>query len=569
MLFLPMAAMTNMLAAAQAEAQSLQSLSAPLPSQVTPRNIVPPPLPQTAPVLGQPDGLAQAPAVDPALAVDSGDVQLVGAFSQMADANAKLIAAIAHRHLPLAQLYAAARTLEQAYARRGFILARVVIPPQRLEPGAMVKVLVIDGFVEAVDVSHLAVATRASVSARLQPLVGKRHVTQAAIERALLLAGDLAGARLRSAIAPGKSTGAVRLVVEGEFSRVGGQIGTDNSLPSSLGRWQFTGNFALNAPLGRGDQLYVSLGSQADVGRYGFPKSALGMIGVGYAIPVDDYGTTLTGELLNSRTQPARQAGVPQAVGEFTRGLVRLSFAAIRTRSDALLLSGEFNIVTQSEKFPQFDVQVSRDHYLAWRTSLNWQHNSGPFPFSFNAVLSQGVAGREGSGALPASRQGAAADFTNLEATAHGTLPLPSGFALDFTTRGKTGFGKPQFVPEQFALDAANGVSSFPGGSFNVDSGFSSRAELNYPPLRVGHRLAITPYLFGDGGWGWIVRPTAVEQGYITAGSAGLGSRAYIGPWWFAAGSDATVSVELGKQFSNVMGGRNGKRASLTAAVKF
>jgi hemolysin activation/secretion protein len=564
-----MVALAGAMIASRAEAQSFQPLVAPLPSQVIPRNIAPLPPSQTAPLLHKPDALAQAEPVDPALAVDSGDVQIDGAFSQMADVNAKLVAAIAHRHVPLAQLYAAARMLEQAYARRGYILARVVIPPQRLEPGATVKVLVIDGFVEAVDVSHLAVATRVSVSARLQPLVGKRHVTQAAIERALLLAGDLAGARLRSAIAPGNSTGAVRLVVEGEFTRVEGQIGTDNSLPSSLGRWQFTGNFALNAPLGRGDQLYVSLGSQADVGRYGFPKSALGMIGVGYAIPVDDHGTTLTGELLNSRTQPAMQAGVPQSVGEFTRGLVRLSIAAIRTRSEVLRIGSEFNIITQSEKFPQFQFQVSRDHYLAWRTSVNWQHNPGPAALSFNAVLSQGLGGREVSAALPSSRQGAAADFTNFEATAHGTFPLPSGFALDLTTRGKTGFGRPQFVPEQFALDAANGVSSFPGGSFNVDSGVSSRAELNYPPLRLGRRLAIAPYLFGDGGWGWVVRPTIAEQGYVTAGSAGLGGRAYLWPLWFAAGSEATVSVELGKQFSNVAGRTNGRRASLTAAVKF
>ena len=541
------------------------------PSQVTPRNIAPPP-PQPKQVLRQPDAVPPAPPIDPALAVDVGDVRLDGAFADMADANTAFIVGTAHRHISLAQLYGAARALEQAYARHGYILARVVVPPQRLDLGATVKVIVVDGFIEAVDMSHLAAPIRAAVSARLQPLVGRHHLSQAMIERALLVAGDLAGARLRNAIAPGGSTGGVRLVVEGQFARIEGQVGFDNTLPATLGQWQLTSNMALNGPLGLGDQLYGSAGSQADVGRYGFPKAELGMIGAGYVLPIDDNGTTLTSEFLNSRTQPPPQPGVPLTVGSFTREMVRLSVTAIRSRNQTLNFTSDYELITQSEKLAQFAVQQSRDHYLVWRLGVNSQRNLGSVSVSADAVFSRGLAGRDGSLTLPTSRQGAVADFTNLEGSVHASVPVPSGFALDITARGKTSFGKPIFLSEEFALDAANAVSSFPSGSFNVDTGATLRAELRYPLLTLGHALTIAPYLFGGGGWGWLARPTQVEQngtGYYTAQSAGLGSRINLSGLPWMKGAAATISFELGHQFSNVANRSGGQRVTLSAGVRF
>ena len=107
--------------------------------------------------------------------------------------------------------------------------------PGLCERGAAPKFVLIDGFIEAVDLSHLSSPVRGAGYARLLSLVGRRHVTQGVIKRALLLAGDLAGARLRSAITPGTATGGGRLVVKGDFVRIEGQIGADNSLPTSLG----------------------------------------------------------------------------------------------------------------------------------------------------------------------------------------------------------------------------------------------------------------------------------------------------------------------------------------------
>jgi hemolysin activation/secretion protein len=159
--------------------------------------------------------------------------------------------------------------------------------------------------------------------------------------------------------------------------------------------------------------------------------------------------------------------------------------------------------------------------------------------------------------------------FTNLEGTAHASLPLQIGFGLDVTARGKTGFGHAQYLSEQLALDAPNGVSSYPSGSFDVDSGATLRAEFSYNALSLGRSLAVTPYVYGAGGWGWLANPTAVQQGYISAASAGLGSRFRLDSVLGLKTSGVTINLELGHQFSNIAERSNGDRVSVLAAAPF
>ena len=536
------------------------------PSQVTPRDLAPaqPRVPESP--LRQPEFAPVAPPAEAAFAVDTGEAMIDGGFPEMAESNAAFMAGVGHRHLTLADLYEAAGQLEQAYARRGFILARVSVPPQRLAPGGPVRVAVTDGFIEALDLAHLANPLRAAVQARVQPLVGRRHLTQATIERALLLAGDLAGARLRSAIVPGTAAGGVELVVEGRLDRVELQANADNSLPAALGSWQFSASLAITDVLRAGDQLYLTAGSQFDVGRFGGVRSPLGMIGGGLVLPVSASGLTLAGEYLASRTQPIAAPGTPQSIGEYERGLVRLHLPLILDRRQQLAITGTVELTSQSLSFPEFGLAFSRDHYATWRMGVDWRKDFARTRASLVATLSQGLAGRAATTALPFSRQGTDNHFTRLEGTARLTMPLTADFALDLVARGQTSFGQPLFLSEQFALDAASAVSSFPGGSFNADSGATLRGELRYPPMAL-RGLHIAPYLFGAHGWGWLARPAAGEQAFITAAAAGLGTRVNFAGLPGFRRLRASLGFEFGHQFSNVAGRASGDRASLTVAI--
>ena len=538
------------------------------PSQVTPHDLVPSRPPAPEPPLRQPEPAPVAPPEAAGYAVDAGEAVIDDAFPEMADANRTFIAGVGHRHVTLADLYAAADQLEQAYARRGFILARVSVPPQRLVPGGPIRVAVTDGFIETLDLAHLATPLRAAVQARVQPLVGRRHLTQATIERALLLAGDLAGARLRSAIVPGTAVGGVELVVEGRLDRVELQTNADNSLPAALGGWQFSASLAVNDVLRAGDQLYLTAGSQFDVGRYGGVRAPLGMIGGGLVLPIAAGGLSLAAEYLASRTQPIAAPGIPQSIGNYRRGLARLRLPLVLSRHQALAITGTVELTSQSLSFPDFGLAFSRDRYATWRMGVDWRIDSGRARAALAANLSQGIAGRTATATLPFSHQGTGNHFTRLDGTARLTTPLVGDFALDLTARGQASFGQPLFLSEQFALDAASAVSSFPGGSFNADSGATLRGELRYPPMAL-RGLTIAPYLFGAHGWGWLSRPAAGEQRLMTAAAAGLGARADLAGLPGFRRLHAALGFEFGHQFSNVAGRASGDRASFTVAIGF
>ncbi len=262
-------------------------------------------------------------------------------------------------------------------------------------------------------------------------------------------------------------------------------------------------------------------------------------------------------------------AGLPLSVGEFMRGLIRVRIPVIRRQSQTLRFSNSDELITQTEEFPDSGIDSRRDHYLIDRLGLDWLRYVGSASASVNALLSRGLDGRDGTTILPTSRQAARPRSTTFSGTARVTVPGPRGFSLDFTARGQTSFGTPQFVSEQFALDAVDGVSNYPYGSFNVDAGVTLRMELRCRPLATVRSSTIQPYLFGANGWGWIERPTAFEQRYATAEAAGFGGRVGFDAIPGLRRAAASVSLEAGHQFSNDAGRAAGERVNLAAALRF
>ncbi len=157
---------------------------------------------------------------------------------------------ISGKRVSVAQIYAFARSIEQAYAQAGYTLARVVVPPQKIVNQGTLVIVVVDGFIEDVDVAGVPERVRGTVAARLGFLIGRRHIRLGVIERGLLIAGNIPGLKLRSTLMRGASDGGARLVLEGEHDLVTGSLGTDDRLNRSLGTWQLRGSIAANSALG-------------------------------------------------------------------------------------------------------------------------------------------------------------------------------------------------------------------------------------------------------------------------------------------------------------------------------
>jgi len=97
-------------------------------------------------------GALSAPAGAESLSVTLASVSVEGGFAEVAGQTDPILAQLRGQRVTLAQVYAAASEIEAIHARAGYILARVSVPPQDLHDGGTLRIVVTDGFVEAVDV---------------------------------------------------------------------------------------------------------------------------------------------------------------------------------------------------------------------------------------------------------------------------------------------------------------------------------------------------------------------------------------------------------------------------------
>ena len=119
-----------MLAAMPAQAQTA--------SQITP--------PSFRPDLERPGGFSLngggglgTPAGAEKLFVRLAGVRVEGGLADLRGATSALEAKLSGRSVSGAEIFAAARDLEAAYAAAGYVLARVILPPQKLVDGLGVR----------------------------------------------------------------------------------------------------------------------------------------------------------------------------------------------------------------------------------------------------------------------------------------------------------------------------------------------------------------------------------------------------------------------------------------------
>ena len=544
------------------------------PSQLTPQSLRPQALSGNQGIVLPGPSAVPIPAGADNLNVLIDDVEVAGAFAELSSATAAWVAGIKGRRISVTQIYAAAAALERIHAEAGYPLVRVVIPPQQLVDRGRLVVVVVDGFIEGIDVAGLPDRVVDVVAARTDLLVGRRHLKMSEIERALLIAGDVPGLKLKSTLMRGSREGGVRLLLEGEHRIVTGSVGGDDRLSSALGTWQLRGSVAVNSAFGAGEQIYGTVGLGADLRAAIDGTTPLAVYGGGAVIPIGTDGMTINPEYTHSTTRTAQAPGVPASLGTFDRYALRLRDPLLLTRKTSLYLNVSIEEVAQQVTAPDFGVTLNSDRYAVLRVgpdttmTLPWGES-----LQLGANLSQGLGGRGAVDAavsgVPLSRQGAGPEFTKLTANAHLAQPLPADLRLDLIGAGQYSLGQPMMRPEQIALDGSDAVSAFASGTFTADQGVTLRGELSRP-FAVSFNATnavVSPYLFSSYGRGWLVDATSLEQSVINASAFGLGVRGTVEAK--AGLPSASLGVEIGRGYTDLAGVRQGWRANINASAAF
>lgn len=452
------------------------------------------------------------------------------------------------RPVSVAELFFRAHVLERAFADRGYVLYRVVIPPQQIAPGQPVIFQIVSGRLDSLDVSALPAKIRSPVHARLKRLLTLNPVHRKDIERALLLAGDFGGLALRSTFAPGQTPGGVRLIVDGTFDAFNGALSAGRFASEAVGGWAVNASASLNSPFGHGEQLYAAY--------QGDPQTSLALdarmriAAAGAILPLGIDGLTLSPEILWSRLQPLPETGVPDNDNQMARATLRLSYPWVRTPTKTLLAAGALDAIAQSVTVPDFDETLSSDSYLAFRATLQAELAAAQ-----GLALTGTLGFSQGLGDLPLaltdaddpppSREGAKASFTKLNLTFAAKAQARALWAA-LSIKGQTSFGETLFNSEQMSLDGTDALSGLSPGSYAVDEGMTGRLEVS-PGVapKLPFTRAVTPYVFGAIGGGWLHDTTDAEDPLLGAAGLGAGLRVELAPSP-KMGDPLTLSLEAG-----------------------
>ena len=475
----------------------------------------------------------EAPEGAEALTVTPSGLEIEGGLPDLADAAGALAVRIEGKPVSAADLFALAHDLETAYARAGYLLARVSLPPQTIRDGAPLKLVVTDGYVSAIDLSALPERARPRVRTLLTPLIGERWLTRQEIERRLLLAGDTPGVRLNSALRAGDAPGSTVLVVGGDYRPVAGSAAFNNSLSDAFGSYAVNLSMDLNNLAGAGEVGYAYLGGDPGDMFSSDPRNRQMVVGVTAPLGASGFWGGLEG--VDSRTHPTIDLGYDLR-DHFQRLTLRGGYHIKRSRNLnassvlSLDLANETEVLDLGGGVRQ---DFFRDQLRVLRLSVTgdaYSSTGGRFAGGVTASFGLDALGaRQPSTVRPMSRDGADPEFQKLEASLRYSRALGDVAQLSFSGRAQTSFGDPLAASEQMALGGMDWLSAFDAGSISADTGAAARGDITFPGLfRLQSKGAtvgavITPYVFLAGGVAELERPTAVEAATVRAGSVGAG----------------------------------------------
>jgi hemolysin activation/secretion protein len=204
------------------------------------------------------------------------DVRALRISGNTAFATATLHALVADaegRTLSLAQLLEIAGRITEHYRTHGYPLARAVIRAQVIRDG-VVDLEVLEARYGRIDLRNRSRVDADLLRATLAPLQGGQWVSQAELDRALLLLGDIPGVVPDALLKPGDNVGTSDLQVDtAPGRRLAGGVLADNAGNRYTGRARAGLNIDLINPLDHGDVLSASVlgsGSGLVYGRLGY-----------------------------------------------------------------------------------------------------------------------------------------------------------------------------------------------------------------------------------------------------------------------------------------------------------
>lgn len=515
----------------------------PAPSQVAPPVIAPPSGGGHIVIPQVPAG-AQIPPEAKKLTFKLLGFDIKGEFEELVAQRKQLAAPLLGKRITVAQVFEFADQLQQIYAKAGYPLARVVLLPQEFEGAARIKLQVIDGFVERLDLDALPWQVQHRVAAVLAPLQFKTHLMQSELERQLLIAGEAPGLVLNATFAPGKKIGGSILVLTGRYRAVSLSVYGDNDMPVVFGTGQGVVTASANSWLGLGEQLTVTTAGLPDKDFVSeFPTRRY--LGGTFSLPLGIDGWKFEAGGTDGITTPRIDPTVATK-GVYDEGYAKVSYEVLKRRDYELTLNERLDAANETiESLAVTPIApLSQDRVRALRTGADgiWRLRESGTTIIYGANYSRGMdalgarCSNVATPVLPLSRLDADCSFNKVDGHLEIDQALDHDFFDNFYAAGQDSFHRALLTSEQYDIDGAKLLSGFTAGSLPGDTAWVARDELGrnftnqLPAGSLYSGVIWSPYVFGATGERILEDPTVLEIGSVHATNYGVGMRYNLVP---------------------------------------
>lgn len=452
--------------------------------------------------------------------VPLGAIRIEGATALPAAALEAPLAGLAGRDVALSEIEAARLGLLHAYRAAGFpyvaVAAQLVAQP---DGRAGLTLAVTEGFVGALRIEGDIGPPEALARRFLTPLLEQRPLQAAALERALLLAGDIPGVTARGVLRPmAGAPGALELVVQLDRRPVLGFVSLDNRGYGPTGRWQGLVLGQLNSLTGLGERTEIAL-LGTDGGGQRFAQITEEMF-------LGDSGLRLRLYAGAGEAEPGSPLAAIGYAGQTRIAGAGLAYPLIRSRPLNLSVSGQFDAFeSEIHARPAPGEPRTRqnlDSVRVLRLGLDGAVQdallgAAPAAAATTGVLrlGQGIEALGASGGAFAARAGSEFGFTKLTAEVSRLQPLfsPGGDWLVSLLAVGAGQWSDDLLPpaEKFFLGGNRLGRGFYAGQVTGDRALAGtlevqlgrQAEIAMPqgwPGGAELRLGTQFYLFRDEG---------------------------------------------------------------------
>jgi hemolysin activation/secretion protein len=279
-----------------------------------------------------------------------------------------LFAPLEGRRIRLGMLREQADRLQELYANAGFLLTRVIVPPQRIKSG-VVTIEVVEGYIGEISLDDKAVVGGNLAQATLSSLRGQRPLNIRDLDGKLLLLNDIPGLSVKALLRPGEELGSAEMILSTAPTPNQAFLSVSNTGSKAIGPAIYSAGYTVNSPLGRPGALDLTVSAA------GQGLQELVALSARYAVPVGSKGIVLYIGGLAAESKPGGESAILDVNTTSYSIETRLRAPIHRSRSSALFV--ETALLFTRTKVTALEAEITQDNIASSQIGLRGRHQSG------------------------------------------------------------------------------------------------------------------------------------------------------------------------------------------------